>query len=809
MRRLLYIVAILLLVIVWSMTILFVLDNRVWKHSRFMTNFKRGHQAYTIRVTNEDVNSTPKFDFLSPNITQIVIIFPFRNRSTHYTKMMERLWDIKKKHWNITVYVIHQDDDNFFKRAWLINVGLELVAKRFADDTCVVTHDVDMLPSPQIDYTWCDVPTQICSELSCFNHKIPYNTYAGGTIQATLKHWKQINGMTNRARGWGGEDDDLYYRLKANNYIPIRRPKYGHGKCTCLNDANHTKRIKSDEYESIVRQIDRLSKGSDEWKTDGLNSLNFRKTSQYIDKWGSNWFGVSSMPKAYRAYNSNIVVTRSDRIMQVGYDASPIILEQYGLVLFTIPKSACTVIKQLARRIAGKKDWDVGGEKIPHNPAFNGLTYLSSLNIEKATTIMTSPNWTRAVFVRDPYVRILSAYLDKAVKRNYVKQVCGTQPHSFAHFLELTTKCKDPHWQSQRSFIDKKWWPFINFIGHIETAANDTERLLRGMGLWERYGKYGWGPKNESIFERNQLKSRATGSDDKLGHYYTRQEYDKVSRLYRDDMEFCSQRYNTYLAQDNIPQQVRMWSDYRLGDILRYWWASFRDWNTSEPFPCRGDKTICHAFVCTKWPQSIGCRFLQSASLRITNETFCDNIQYMDRTQRDVIFFKLATDILQNIDGNAPLQNSVVVHVRLSDALTRDDCWLSPPCTYAGRLYAYPLTWYDKVVQDIHETFGKGTIPNIEIIGYQHHIPTAQNTRRSENYRAKIVQYFRGHGFPVTVHPQDLPDNDFLYMTRAKYFVPGGGGFSRMVAYFIERHGGKIFRLEDLNTTLSRVSPPL
>lgn len=124
-----------------------------------------------------------------------------------------------------------------------------------------------------------------------------YDKYTGGVIQAKLKHWKQINGMTNQASGWGGEDDDLFYRLKANKYTPIRRPKPGHGQCTCLNDANHTKRITGNMYSSIIRQIERMKRGSHEWKQDGLNNVDFGIHAHFVDSWGSNWFKVGAPKK--------------------------------------------------------------------------------------------------------------------------------------------------------------------------------------------------------------------------------------------------------------------------------------------------------------------------------------------------------------------------------------------------------------------------------------------------------------------------------------------------------------------------------
>jgi hypothetical protein len=51
-----------------------------------------------------------------------------------------------------------------------------------------------------------------------------------------------------------------------------------------------------------------------------------------------------------------------------------------------------------------------------------------------------------------------------------------------------------------------------------------------------------------------------------------------------------------------------------------------------------------------------------------------------------------------------PSPDTVVVHVRLSDVLTRDNCWELPPCRCNSEkwgLYAYPFSWYDTVMQEI------------------------------------------------------------------------------------------------------------
>ena len=154
------------------------------------------------------------------NATDIVIVIPYRDREEHYKKTIENLQRIRRSYWKLHVVVVEQADVGYFRRGWLLNIGIAEARKRFVDDhVCVVTHDVDMIADLHVDYGWCDRPTQICSELSCFNDGVPYHTSAGGVVVASLKDWYTVNGFTNNAHGWGGEDDDLYHRFRMNNLL--------------------------------------------------------------------------------------------------------------------------------------------------------------------------------------------------------------------------------------------------------------------------------------------------------------------------------------------------------------------------------------------------------------------------------------------------------------------------------------------------------------------------------------------------------------------------------------------------------------
>jgi len=167
------------------------------------------------------------------------------------------------------------------------------------------------------------------------------------------------------------------------------------------------------------------------------------------------------------------LVKPDDIIYSSGWDSAPIVLDEYKLVFFTIPKAGCTIWKQLFRRMMGFKNWQKQSQandvkELPHNPKFNGLTYLHHYSLEEASQIMTSREWTRAIFVRDPKERFLSAFLDKALSNGGVhvqkkccpNGECKKDAQTFPGFINLVFKggCKNPHWNPQNNRMENKYW---------------------------------------------------------------------------------------------------------------------------------------------------------------------------------------------------------------------------------------------------------------------------------------------------------------------------------------------------------------
>jgi Sulfotransferase family len=249
--------------------------------------------------------------------------------------------------------------------------------------------------------------------------------------------------------------------------------------------------------------------------------------------------------------NDSLLVEYWDSIYLRGdWDAAPVIIEKYKLVFFTVAKVGCTVWKQLFRRIEGYEDWrtETYDSMIPWNPELNGLKYLYDYDREGASKILTDPKWTKAIFVRDPKVRFVSAYFDKVINNPayfsekccaYTKKCVLPAQKSISNFLNVIHYCEDAHWTPlSRRILEAKYWQYIDFVGHMETIYEDAETLLRRVGAWDSYGSSGWGEDgNEAIFSSQSGVKHATNATDKLKMVLTSELEQEIDSFYSKDYE--------------------------------------------------------------------------------------------------------------------------------------------------------------------------------------------------------------------------------------------------------------------------------
>ena len=214
--------------------------------------------------------------------------------------------------------------------------------------------------------------------------------------------------------------------------------------------------------------------------------------------------------------SSYIHVDQDDPIFNNMIDSSPIVIESHKLIFFPVPKVADTLWLMLLRRMMGLENW-----KSLDVDSFDGLVRLSDYSIEQATEMMNSPEYTRATFFRDPKDRFLSTFVDKVMSDDAsIQRSCCPEGDDCLHkyqtmtdFATLIQTCNDKHWTPMSSWIDQKFVPTLNFVGHLENAQADARSLLEKIGAWESFGQSGWGKHgDEAIFASNDKLSDVTAN---------------------------------------------------------------------------------------------------------------------------------------------------------------------------------------------------------------------------------------------------------------------------------------------------------
>jgi len=228
--------------------------------------------------------------WLSVSAPHIAIVVPYRNRVLHlavFKRHIIRYFEDHHPNATVGVWVVEQADTRPFNRAWLANVGF-VEAMRHQPWECVCLHDVDLVPQPKVPYLTCDRPVQLGGELEHFNWRVPYYVN-GGIVSMSPAHWRLINGYSNSYVGWGGEDDDLYHRLRINDLLGphghIQRPPSGHGRFNVINQSKSAHPPKKmGTYAKTLKMLQDMAKNSDRWRRDGLNSLAYSKIQSHITK---------------------------------------------------------------------------------------------------------------------------------------------------------------------------------------------------------------------------------------------------------------------------------------------------------------------------------------------------------------------------------------------------------------------------------------------------------------------------------------------------------------------------------------------
>ncbi|XP_062596457.1 beta-1,4-N-acetylgalactosaminyltransferase bre-4-like isoform X2 [Saccostrea cucullata] len=149
---------------------------------------------------------------------RVALIIPFRDRDIHLKILLNNIHGfLMRQQLDYGIFLIDLEETIPFNRALLLNVGF-LEANKVHDYQCYVFHDVDLIPENDHNMYSCpEQPRHISVAIDKMNYRLPYTQIFGGVSAMTREQMLAVNGYSNRFFGWGGEDDDMYNRLKYHN----------------------------------------------------------------------------------------------------------------------------------------------------------------------------------------------------------------------------------------------------------------------------------------------------------------------------------------------------------------------------------------------------------------------------------------------------------------------------------------------------------------------------------------------------------------------------------------------------------------
>ncbi|MBI5839229.1 MAG: sulfotransferase family 2 domain-containing protein [Chloroflexi bacterium] len=168
-----------------------------------------------------------------------------------------------------------------------------------------------------------------------------------------------------------------------------------------------------------------------------------------------------------------------------------------------IPKVAGTKIKLMLQHIEGYPIPEFVGEiHSRENLNYPFVKKLTDFNTEEALQILTSPEWFRFSFVRNPYDRLFSTYKSKigdnenmeneelrnSLRRSFGYPLRDGQPagriafRDFVRFVQaLQGRPQDDHWQLQTKLLMHDVIKY-DFIGRMEKFSEHFSLVLYKLG---------------------------------------------------------------------------------------------------------------------------------------------------------------------------------------------------------------------------------------------------------------------------------------------------------------------------------------
>ena len=235
------------------------------------------------------------------------------------------------------------------------------------------------------------------------------------------------------------------------------------------------------------------------------------------------------------------------------------VVSDYKCLCMTVPKVACTTVKVALYHLAGNsvptEVSDVHGHDV-------GM-FLGQYSVAEIVEILSSPDWVRFCFVRNPYHRLFSAYKSKigntwdtqyewlreAIREKFdypIRDGCRAGMVAFTDFVQFLVDSNagvryelepdavfDGHYNVQSRILMRHLIPY-DFVGRFENLEEDLRQILTRVGAPE-----------ETIALSSEVRNSTARIP--LATAYYRELATLAYNLYREDFEAFSYDRNSWL----------------------------------------------------------------------------------------------------------------------------------------------------------------------------------------------------------------------------------------------------------------------
>ncbi|XP_059057793.1 beta-1,4-N-acetylgalactosaminyltransferase bre-4-like [Achroia grisella] len=177
-----------------------------------------------------DINNVPKGGYYIPKDCysrhKVSILVPYRDREENLAAFLYNIHPfLMNQKLEYRIFVLEQSGVEPINKGRLFNAGF-IEMQKFGTFNCVVFHDVDLLPTDsRILYTCPTFPRHMCANI-VNKTDIDFTKFTfGGVTSMTVEQYKKANGHSNVYWGWGGEDNDMFWRMRRAGFPVVRYNK--------------------------------------------------------------------------------------------------------------------------------------------------------------------------------------------------------------------------------------------------------------------------------------------------------------------------------------------------------------------------------------------------------------------------------------------------------------------------------------------------------------------------------------------------------------------------------------------------------